>query len=367
MNYSHKSIWINGRFVSLNAIINRNAIPLSTSENDTFSFISDWLSEKKEFLLQTSGSTGTPKIISVERDQMIASAKATEIALQLKKNYSALTCLDTRYIGGKMMLVRSFVTDMRILVVDPCSSPLQKIPVDHCVNFTAFVPYQVRSMLESKHPHLLDYPDVVIIGGAMIDDGTISQLQHYHSRYYETYGMTETISHVALRALNGTERKEYFECLPGIWIQQDERGCLTIEAPYLSQKITTNDLVEIVKPGRFRWTGRWDNVINTGGVKVIPEEIESVLSKYFKEAGIENRFFVHGIPHEQLGSEVALVIEADDNNAVGVEKILPIISLLKKFERPRKLLTAEQFVSTPTGKINRFKTLEIISSSISFH
>jgi O-succinylbenzoic acid--CoA ligase len=363
MNYTHKSIWINGRFVTLNTIVDGHATPLSSFEHDTFSFIREWASGAKTFSLNTSGSTGAPKTISIERDQMIASAKATEAALQLKKNYSALTCIDTKYIGGKMMLVRSFVTDMAIFVVDPCPCPLQKIPVDHCVNFTAFVPYQVQSMLESKHPHLLDYPDVIIVGGAAIDDHVIEQLQRYHSRCYATYGMTETISHVALRPLNGINRTDYFKTLPGVTIQQDERSCLTIAAHYLPHKIITNDLVEIIGAEQFKWTGRWDNVINTGGIKVIPEKIESTLVKKFSEAGITNRFFIHGIPNQKLGSEVVIVIEASDNSNTGVEKILPIVSLLEKFERPRKVLTAPAFATTENGKINRFKTLETINSS----
>jgi o-succinylbenzoate---CoA ligase len=363
MDYSFKTIWINGRFVSLQAIVAEKIQSRSAFEASTFDFIRNWLGDKKEFFISTSGSTGDPKKISITREQMMASAMMTIKALRLKKNQNSLICIDTKYIGGQMMLVRSIINDMQIWAIDPCACPLQKIPVDLCVNFAAFVPYQVYSMLESKHPHLLDTPDTIIIGGAPLDEYVIHQLQKFQSRCYATYGMTETISHIALRLLNGSSRSEQFEALDGVTLSLDQRGCLEITAAYLREKIITNDIVDLTGTSRFIWLGRWDNVINTGGIKVLPEKIESTLVKNFYRAGITNRFFIHSLPDVALGNKLIFVLEASDIASPHiVEKIVPIFSSLEKFEQPKEIVISSSFAVTESGKINRLKTMENVHS-----
>ncbi|MBT1697394.1 AMP-binding protein [Fulvivirgaceae bacterium PWU4] len=364
MSYPYASIWINGRTVLLDMIVQDQVKSQSTFEESTFTFMREWLSGEETFTAQTSGSTGEPKVITFTREQMMASARLTAQALSLRPSYQALVCIDTRYIGGKMMLARSFVTGMKILAVDPCACPLQKIPVDTCVNFAAFVPYQVQSMLVSKHPHFLNNPDVAIIGGAPLDEQTIGQLQGLLCRCYATYGMTETLSHIALRALNGAVRDEQFHTLPGISLHKDERGCLVAEVPFLKERVVTNDLVEITGHDRFQWLGRWDNVINSGGVKVIPEKVEAALEKIFSEAGITSRFFVHGIPDKTFGNKVVLVVEAAGHTQGLLEKIFPeILARIPAYERPREVLITENFSATGSGKINRGNTLKNIHSS----
>lgn len=364
MSYPFSSIWVNGRAVSLDLILKEEVTPLSPFEHSTFTFIREWFSDQEIFTTQTSGSTGTPKVISFTRGQMMASARLTAQALELRRLSHALVCIDTKYIGGKMMLVRSFVTGMRILAVDPCACPLQKIPIDTCVNFAAFVPYQVQSMLVSKHPHFLNNPDVAIIGGAPLDEQTIEQLQGLLCRCYATYGMTETISHIALRGLNGPSRDDHFHTLPGISLKKDERGCLVADVPFLNEKIITNDLVDIADERRFQWLGRWDNVINTGGVKVIPEKVEAALVKIFSEAGITSRFFIHSIPDKSFGNKVVLVIEATGSTQPLLEKIFPeILTRMPAYERPREVMIAEVFSTSGSGKINRVNTLKNIHSS----
>jgi o-succinylbenzoate---CoA ligase len=365
MRYPFTTIWINGRFVQLTEIVQGEVIPKTEFENHTFSFIREWLSGVESFSIQTSGSTGSPKNISITRQQMIASATSTAHALDLKQYYNALVCIDTKYIGGKMMLVRCFVSGMRILALDPCAIPLIKIPIDHCVNFAAFVPYQVQSMLGSKHPHLMDNPDVVIVGGAPLDQEHIDLLQHLVCRYYLTYGMTETISHVALRRLNGDNASDFFEALPGITLEKDERGCLVIGASYLAGPVKTNDIADIKDNGRsFRWLGRWDNVINTGGVKVIPEKIEESLRFFFREAGITNRFFIQGMDDKKLGQKVVLVMEASGHTEVLQKKLSKIFDNLAPFEKPRAVLVSPLFHTTESGKINRMRTAETANGSL---
>jgi o-succinylbenzoate---CoA ligase len=365
MNYPFASIWINGRFVSLDSIASGFALPLSPFEHSTFSFMKDWLSDQQTFTIQTSGSTGEPKSISVTREQMIMSAKLTEQTLALERFSDALICIDTAYIGGRMMIVRSFITGMRMWAVDPCACPMQKIPVDQCVNFAAFVPYQVQSMLVSKHPHLLNNPDKIIIGGAPLDIETEEKLQAFVCRCYATYGMTETLSHIALRPVNGEHASPCFGALHGIVLEQDERGCLVIQAPYLAEKIFTNDIVEMVGTDQFIWRGRWDNVINTGGVKVVPEKVEAAIEKIFKQTGITNRFFIHGISDKAFGDKIVLIMEGTGHNLPAIEKTFPLMmAALSPYEVPKEIRLSPAFIVTDTGKVNRLKSLSTVSESL---
>ena len=271
--YPYEDIWLNGRLVSIGKILHEIEPPRSRFEESTLVFIKEWLTGEAVFRMTTSGSTGTPKTVSVLREQMIASAERTARAINLQKHSRALVCIDTKYIAGKMMVVRALTTGMYIMAVEPSANPLAKIPVDNCVQFTAFVPYQVTAILESKHPHLLNNLDKVLIGGAPLSVSTRTNLARFQCECYETYGMTETVSHVALRLLNTKNKQQYFEALPGVRLSQDTRGCLVISTDDLGVPLVTNDVVELAGPGQFRWLGRFDGVINSGGVKVIPEKV----------------------------------------------------------------------------------------------
>jgi o-succinylbenzoate---CoA ligase len=366
--YPHNHIWINGRLISIQSIVQGSASGKTAFEESTFSFINQWFSATNEFTTMTSGSTGEPKAISFTRSQMIASANATVKALQLSSTMSSLVCIDTRYIGGKMMLVRCLEFGLKILAVEPSAYPLHKIPVDHCVNFAAFVPYQINSMLNSKHSHLLDTIDIGIIGGAPLNDNSVQTLQRYGSSFYLTYGMTETISHVALRKINGNDPSSYFQFLPGTSGRADDRGCLVLECEYLREPVVTNDLVSFADDKQFTIDGRYDNVINTGGVKVQPEKVEALIHNILKEAGIENRFFVVGLPDEKLGSVVTLIIEQNMPISNSLEKKFPeIFERLSPYERPRQVFTSSSFSFTESGKINRVQSAKNISNLSLLH
>jgi O-succinylbenzoic acid--CoA ligase len=264
-----------------------------------------------------------------------------------------------------MMLVRCLELGMKILAVEPTAYPLQKIPVDHCVNFAAFVPYQINSMLNSQHSHLLDTIDIGIIGGAPLHDNSVARLQHYGSSFYLTYGMTETISHVALRKINGNNQSNYFHFLPGITGRADDRGCLIIDCKYLHEPIITNDVVSFIDDTSFIIDGRYDNVINTGGVKVHPEKVEEVLISFLKDEGVDSRFFITGLPHEKLGSVVTLVMESDAPISAALEKKFPeIFANLPSYERPRQVFTSSSFSFTESGKINRVQSAKNISNHL---
>src|SRR5690349_4001724 len=273
MSYTYSSIWINGRNVLVNSILDESEKGQNDFEHDTFTFIREWLTGKASFEIETSGSTGPPKKITITRSQMIASAMITQQATNLEPDYTALLCLSPQFIAGKMMIVRSLVIGMKILAVTPAAKVLDKIPPSIQIDFAAFVPYQVYDIIRSDNANRLNQFKVILIGGAALDTETHTSLKPLKGSFYATYGMTETISHVALQLLNGPHSSEEFELLPTIIGQVDERGCLIIEAPYLAEKVVTNDLVKL-SGKRFKWLGRWDNIINTGGKKIIPEILE---------------------------------------------------------------------------------------------
>jgi o-succinylbenzoate---CoA ligase len=358
MGYPFSSIWINGRSVKIEDVIRQKVKGSSPFEEATFAFISEWFLDVDKFTIHTSGSTGEPKKISFDRGQLVQSARLSQAAIGFKKNDTALVAIDTKFIGGRMMLVRSFETGMKILAVEPGSLPLHKIPVDVCVNFAALVPLQVQSTLDSHHSHILDSLDNLIIGGAPVDSRTIERLQPYQCQCYATYGMTETISHIALRRLNGASAQQDFEALPGVTVSLDDRGCIVIAAPFLRDNVITNDLGELISPNRFRWLGRWDNVINTGGVKVTPEKIEAALEKIFQARKISNRFFVEGVPDERLGNRVTLVVEGSSDLHPTIEAALgELRTEFSQYEIPKQVVFTPAFATTENGKVNRRKSM----------
>jgi o-succinylbenzoate---CoA ligase len=337
---------------------------ISNYRKSALDFCHQWLNGKDKFDLQTSGSTGTPKKIEVTRDQLRASSQLTALALGLQKNATALVCLDTRYIAGVMMLVRSLEVGMNIKVVEPSSNPFEKIESDLSIDFTAMVPLQLETILKSDQKEKLNQIKIVLIGGAALNHKTIKDIEGMKCLFYATYGMTETLSHIALQKLNGPDARDYFESLPGITLTQDDRGCLTVLAPHLSdQHIVTNDLVEFVTPSRFHWLGRVDNVINTGGVKIIPEKVEVSISLLLDELAITNRFFVAALPDTLLGESVNLFFEGTPlprQTEVLIQN--KIKQSLTRFERPKSIRYITKFINTETGKINKIRTITSIQS-----
>ena len=332
------------------------------AENSVLRFCHNWLNGENEFTLQTSGSTGKPKPIHVTRNQLKASAELTNSFLNLQQGYTSLICLDTRYIAGIMMLVRSMEAGMNMYIVEATANPLEKIPTDVTIDFMALVPYQLETILGSPHKNELDKIKIALIGGAPLSNEIRNDLKSFTCTFYATYGMTETLSHIALQKLNGVNAQDFFQTLKNISIQVDQRGCLLINASHLgSDSIVTNDLVELISENQFRWLGRFDNVINSGGVKVIPEKIESAITPLMTELNLENKFFIAGIPDRILGEAVILIVEGEITNT-SIEKILlqRMKETLGKYEVPKSIRYVSKFIQTDTGKVNKPKTLEII-------
>jgi len=352
---SAEQITINRKTYTPRELSGVDLASFSGAEQKALQFCQQWLAGEKQFSIRTSGSTGAPKWITMTRAQLEASARQTIKALQLQSGETALVCLDTAYIAGQMMLVRALEAGMKLQVVDPEANPFTHLA--HPVDFTALVPYQLEKILEDT-PELLDKVRCALVGGASVNHSVRARLGESKCTLYATYGMTETLSHVALQRLNGTAPQDYFEALPSTRLRLDARGCLCIQTDYLTDEVITNDLVELIAPNRFRWLGRVDNIINSGGIKIIPEKVEAVVEKAMAELKLSARYFVAGLPHTSLGAQVTLVIEGAPFDPPLQHQMLALTGqYLNKFEKPRDIIFITKFQETPTGKINRPATL----------
>lgn len=359
MPYAFHSITVNHREILLTQILNGSAHPLSDFESTTFEFIRDWLSEENYFTTQTSGSTGTPKSITFTREQLQLSARRTLTALNLKPDHTVLVCLPTQFIAGKMMLVRAFEGNMKIIAVEPASNPFENLADDQRIDFMAVVPLQLQNLLSSTESvKRLNQIKAIIVGGAVVNQKIKNQLSQVTTKVYATYGMTETITHIALQLLTTPDQSEYFTTLPGVTIGEDERGCLVINDDILNTTVITNDLVEICAATAFTWRGRMDTVINSGGIKVSPEKIEGMLEQVFTQLNLNRNFFVAGLPHDTLGQQVVVILEGSSLPTENEHLIRhELTGLLSVYEIPKQVLYIPQFAFTPTGKINRPETL----------
>jgi len=331
------------------------------------SFCCEWLQGRAFFLLQTSGSTGKPKTIQLSRQQMQASASMTAQALGLQKGDTALVCLNTAYIGGKMMLVRGLEIGMPLLVVEPTANPFQNLKISNkgfqfgkyafqSLDFTALVPLQLFTILKEEKNKLDKLNKLkIIVGGAPVNAELESLTQVVPNSIYATYGMTETVSHIALRRLNGKERSPYYQVLPQTSIGQDHRECLTIISPVTNfEKIVTNDKVRLIDAHTFEWIGRVDNVINSGGVKIQIEKVERQIDRVFASISTFRRFVVIGLPDNKLGEALVLVVEGEPLSQDNENSIYDWLKAhLNKYEVPKKIHYLPSFPETPTGKIDR--------------
>ena len=320
-------------------------------EKSIYLFIQNWLSNSTTLQVRTSGTTGTPKIITVSKQQMIQSALMTGEFFQLKAGQNALLCLSANYIAGKMMIVRALVLKLNLIIIEPSSMPLSKLEIIH---FAAMVPLQLHHLIfESKSPP--NQIKTLIVGGGAVNQQLRKAIKNVDTKIFATYGMTETLSHIAIQPLNGSQASPYYKILEGIKITQDKRKCLVIHA--FGKELVTNDRVIIHSENTFQLLGRVDNIINTGGIKIIPEEIERKL-----ESLIMRRFFISSIPDNKLENKIILLIEGSRFNNVELKQLHNNIKnkIVSKFERPKQIYFAKQFIETPTGKIQRQATLDVI-------
>ncbi len=361
-----KNLKINHKEISYENIINKKFSNSDFSEYEmkTLIFCQNWLKEKENFTVNTSGSTGKPKPININRNKMITSAKLTGEFLNLKSNDKEFICLSSEYIAGMMMIVRGFVLDLDINIFDVSSNPLKNIKDKF--DFSAFVPMQLYEIIKNtpEKIELLNLMKNIIIGGGAINYNLEKELINLKGNVYNTYGMTETITHIALRKINGDNRKEYFTCLKGVNISQDTRGCLVINSDITNnQEIVTNDLVEILSEKDFKVIGRIDNIINSGGIKIQAETIEIAIDKVLFNLKLNLRFFVSSLIDEKYGHIVITAFESKKIDLDLENKVLSNLKkILKKYEIPKKILYTEKFQETETGKIDKIKTMKTFSN-----
>ncbi len=303
-----------------------------------------WLSDAQELEVKTSGSTGEPKVIYIARSVLYNSALATLQAFKLEPKNSALLFLPCSFIGGKMMVFRALLGGLHVHLLQPKAL----LPVlSQSYDFVALTPLQAfNSVVELEHF------TIVLLGGAPVDAGLQAKLNTLKTAVYHSYGMTETASHIALRKINGADASPEFVALAGVHFSQDARGCLVIDAPNWNAKnLITNDVVNLIDSRHFVWKGRADNVINSGGLKIFPEEIEQKL-----EEQMQQPFFVGSLPDAEFGQKLVLFVE-------GELKSVPNFSALPKAHQPKKIVALPLFVYTVTDKIDRTKTMALAKSA----
>lgn len=320
-------------------------------EKKVLQFLEDWFSASDTVMVQTSGSTGTPKVFAIEKGRMRQSAQMTCDKLNLKEGDTALLCLPVDYISGKMMVVRAVERKLNLIVMTPSAQPVDQL--NNHIDFCALSPLQVENSLAKLH--LIKN---IIIGGAAVSESLKNKITQTlknitsQTLIYETYGMSETLSHIALKEIH-PKLEEYFKVLDDVQISLDSRNCLEIFAPQLNpDHLTTNDLVEIKNEKEFKFLGRIDNVINSAGLKIYPEQLESLVKK-----DLSNEVVFFGIVDELLGQKLIMVIEGEENDFA--RKQVDQIKYPTKNHQPKEILFLSKFPRLPNGKINRRELLNL--------
>lgn len=308
-------------------------------------FLAEWFDGKDCLRVHTSGSTGTPKELWVEKSRMMHSARMTVDFLGLQVGDTALLCMPLPYIAGKMVVVRALVARLNLLPVRPSGHPLADLP-DAPV-FAAMIPMQVFNSLQvPAECSRLKAIRQLIIGGGAVDASVAAALRSFPQAVWSTYGMTETLSHIAMRRLSGADASEWYTPFAGVTLSVSPEGALTIQAPAVNpDRLETNDLVELDDRGRFRVLGRKDNTINTGGVKVQMEQVEAALRPY-----LPFPFAITAAPDAKFGERVVLLVE---NVPVDHPLIAPAVATLPPYWRPKQVIRVSALPLTGTGKPDR--------------
>lgn len=304
-------------------------------------FLAEWHNDSPYVRVHTSGSTGAPKPMLVEKSRMEASSRITCKFLGLKACDTALLCLPLDYIAGKMMVVRAITCDLKLISIEPDGTPYWEGAID----FAAMVPLQVWNLLKDTdgRKRLMTIKHLIIGGGA-IDEKLANELKDLPNAVWSTYGMTETLSHIAMRRLNGTEADEWYTPMDGVSVRKNDDDCLVINAPAVHNgELTTNDIVEFDTSSRFRIIGRRDNVICSGGIKIQAEEVERRLQTF-----IDSPFLITKCNDERLGEAVVLMTEGSTDGLMEIcRRELP------RYWCPRRYIHVDKLPRTETGKVIR--------------
>lgn len=303
------------------------------------------------FINKTSGSTGIPKEIKILKKHAIASAKKTISYFQLQKNDRLHVCMHAKYIGAKMMIVRALVGEMQLSYSEPKADAL--IHINSPIDFCACVPLQLVHLLE-KNNLGNSFIKTLLVGGGAIDEKIKYQLQHHTTKYYQSFGMTETISHIALQQI--TMNAKSYEVLEGINISTKENSCLIIDAADIGvHQLLTNDMIDLIDDKNFIWLGRFDNMINSGGIKINPELIEQKIQHL-----ITPPFIISSLPDSKLGNKLILIIESKTDVINKDDLFKQMQQCIDKYEVPKEIYFLQQFIYTETNKIKRNETTDLV-------
>ena len=342
-------IWINGQWVMRENL----ASPSDVVSDEIKNFLKEWWDGSECIQVQTSGSTGTPKTYFAEKKRMLASAKMTCDFFNLNEGDSILLCMPVKFIGAKMILVRALQRGLRVIAVRPSMHPLADIEEMPC--FAAMTPAQALSSLKYHDQEANKFKSIrnVVIGGAAVTGSLLDEIRKMPNNVWATYGMTETLSHIALRKLNGDDASERYYPLNGISIELAENETLIISAPDICQEaIHTNDMALIHSDGGFEIIGRIDNVINTGGIKINAEKIEEFLASI-----LPMPFAITSIPDDLYGEIIVLVTTNCD---LDKDWITICHDALPKYWTPKRHFKLDSIPLTESGKIDRHELKRIV-------
>ncbi|MEM9051003.1 MAG: AMP-binding protein [Bacteroidota bacterium] len=339
-------IQLNDRFIAKGDL--NSVLPKDEFEGKIINYCHELFDESSEAVIQTSGSTGKKKNIIFQKSSLIQSAEATNSYFGLSSQTTALLSLPMDYVAGKLMVVRAIVGEHNLIAKKPESNPLKDL--NQPIDFAPLTPHQVQSILKDS-PSRIDLIKTVLLGGLPVTKEISRRIQDSGTVFYEGFGMAETLTHIGVRKIIDSE-EAFFQPMKDVILAVDNRGCLIIDRPGITQgKLVTNDLVSLEKNG-FRWLGRIDNLINSGGIKIFPEEIEELLNSQ-----ITSNFFVAGIPDQKFGQIVSLFIEGQE------EFDLNKIEFESPYHKPKRVIHVKKFTYTESGKIKRQETVARALSS----
>ena len=348
--------FLNGQKYNIKDLHKISAIQLPEEEKEAIDFMRSWKDGQDKFIIKSSGTTGPPKDILLTREQMIASANSTLEVLKIPEGKSALIALPVSMVAGKMMLVRCFVGNLVPYIVTPSGNPLKNLTIN--IFFAAFSAYQVEVMLREDQEKLKQIHNI-IIGGSPVNNRTESLLSSFKNFIYHSFGMSETASHFALRQISPDFNQSY-RLLPSVVAGLDERGCLTIQGSITNhKKVITNDLVEFVNNEEFKWLGRYDHIINSGGIKIHPEQLEKKISNLFISNNLDIKFILAGKKDETFNQKLVMIVEKIGEKELSHVKVL-LDRELNKFEKPKEYHVIATFPKTESGKVKRKEALRAL-------
>jgi len=321
-----------------------------------------WLCQDNEFSFKSSGSTGEPKNYSFSRQQIKASVDATISALQISKNDHLLLCMNPDSIGSAMLIIRALESGADLTYLNAKAEITINISIKHPFTITSLVPYQLIKSLEVDETAIgkLNGFRKILIGGAAIPFWLEKKIANLNSDCYHTYGMTETLSHIALRQIG---KDKFFKPLAGVQIKLDFEECINICSEATNNEwVFTNDIAQLNTDGTFEILGRKDFVINSGAVKIHPEKVEKEIAKYLTEKlSCKLNFIISAIPDEKLGQKCVLLFEGEKDDDLAS---LDFKIFLPKYENPKSIYFISDFIFTPNGKIDRHKTRNLLANLI---